>query len=159
MRIRKWIFSLGLIGLCCIACNSPSHKLNWQYSPQMSEKQLETAKKVAAIFEQKCAALKGYASTVTSASIAYSSPTVDYRASAYGWKSEYEVTLVIRDDAILPSKFHDAVGQTLRYYIGSGSSTGILTQKAAGAAFYGMQVKTDADSSTSDKDYSIASLL
>jgi hypothetical protein len=156
---RLQVFGLLSFLVFTLAACSAGSKLTWQYSPDLSSSQQETTKKITALFEKKCAALKDYSSSVSSAQISYLVPAMGYRAEAYGWKGEVEITLIVREDAILPSKYKEAAGHTLRYYIGSGSSTGIVTQKTAGQAFYGMQINTDGDSSVGDAEYSIVSAL
>jgi hypothetical protein len=155
LQLKATVVLLSL-GILLAGCSDGGKKqLNWQYSSQLSASQKATAQKVLELFQKKCTALEHYSAAVDSAQVAYYTPAMFYRGEAHGWKGELEITLTIKQDARLPTTLNRVAGHTLQYYVGAGSMTGILAQKAEAQAFYGMPVKQGEDSMVSDNDYLI----
>jgi hypothetical protein len=160
MRYFRIAIGVLVVGIALIGCSGGEKKtVTWQYSPQLSSSQREAAQKVVEQFQKKCIGLQQYSDAVESAQVAYYAPAMNYRAEAYGWKGELEITLTIKQDAKLSSDLSSVAGHTLQYYVGSGTTTGILTQKAEGQLFYGMPVNNDGDSIAADAAYLSVSTL
>lgn len=94
-------------------------------------------------FQNHCKGWQQYPEAIESAEIKLSrwekSDYEVYRQEDYGWYTEIELNIKIKDDAKLPTELRMVPGHTLYYFIGGGKKPGIEMLKDVSALFFGFK--------------------